>query len=85
MATIEILYFAGLREKLGRGSERFELPADVADIAGVLAALTARGGEWATLAQVKNLKCALNQDMCDLAAAVRDGDEIAFFPPVTGG
>jgi molybdopterin synthase sulfur carrier subunit len=39
----------------------------------------------AQLATAKNLRCAVNQDMAGLDAAVREGDEIAFFPPVTGG
>ena len=82
---IKILYFASLREKLGSGGEEFELPAGVADIGGLLAVLAQRGGEWATLAAVKNLKYAVNQEMARNATPVKDGDEVAFFPPVTGG
>jgi molybdopterin synthase sulfur carrier subunit len=82
---IKILYFASLREKLGCGSEELELPAGVVDIGSLLSALAQRGGEWASLAAVKNLKSAVNQEMSRNATPVKDGDEVAFFPPVTGG
>jgi molybdopterin synthase sulfur carrier subunit len=82
---IKILYFASLREKLGTSGESLALPAGVNDVGGVLATLAARGGEWASLASVKNLKSAVNQDMARHESPVKDGDEIAFFPPVTGG
>jgi molybdopterin synthase sulfur carrier subunit len=57
----------------------------VNDVGGVLATLAARGGEWASLASVKNLKSAVNQDMARHDTPVKHGDEVAFFPPVTGG
>ncbi|MDX9706934.1 MAG: molybdopterin converting factor subunit 1 [Azospira sp.] len=82
---IKILYFASLREKLGTSGESLELPAGVADVGGLLELLAARGGEWADLPAVKNLKSAVNQDMARGDTPVKDGDEIAFFPPVTGG
>ncbi|MCP5268697.1 MAG: molybdopterin converting factor subunit 1 [Zoogloeaceae bacterium] len=82
---IKILYFASLREKLGSGGESLELPDEVSDLAGLLALLSARDGEWRSLAAVKNLKMAVNQEIADASARICDGDEIAFFPPVTGG
>ncbi len=82
---IKILYFASLREKLGTSGESLELPSGVSDVGGVLATLAARGGEWASLASVKNLKCAVNQEMARHDTLVKEGDEVAFFPPVTGG
>jgi len=82
---IRILYFASLREKLGTSGESLELPPGVSDLGGVLDVLAARGGEWASLASVKNLKSAVNQEMAGNMTAVKDGDELAFFPPVTGG
>ena len=82
---IKILYFASLREKLGTAGEELALPAGVADVGGVLELLAQRGGEWATLAAVKNLKSAVNQEMARHTTAVKAGDEVAFFPPVTGG
>ena len=82
---IKILYFASLREKLGTSGEELELPAGVTDVGGVLGLLAERGGEWATLAAVKNLKSAVNQEMARNSTPVKAGDEVAFFPPVTGG
>lgn len=81
--SVRILYFAGLKEKLGRSGETVDLPADVATVRVLRDWLVGQGGE--ALASVKNLRCAVNQDMATLDAAVRDGDEVAFFPPVTGG
>lgn len=83
---ITILYFARLRETLGRASEPLELPADVCDIDSLRARLSARGGAWAvTMADRKKVRAAVNQELAPGNAAIKDGDEIAFFPPVTGG
>ena len=81
--SVQVLYFASLREAFGTAGERVELPADVSSVGALRAWLVARGR--AELATAKNLRCAVNQDMAKLDAAVADGDEIAFFPPVTGG
>ncbi len=83
---LRILYFASLREKLGRDAEELELPAGVATVAALRAHLRARGGAWAeALADGRLLRAAVNQDMAQPAAAIKAGDEVAFFPPVTGG
>lgn len=82
---LKILYFASLRERLGQGSETLALPAEVHTVADLLAHLAARGGVWAGLPDLPNLRCALNQEMTSRSAAVSAGDEVAFFPPVTGG
>ena len=83
---VRVLYFASIREKLGRDSEEIDLPAGVASIAALRAHLRARGGAWAdALAEGKLLRAAVNQDMAQPAAAIKAGDEVAFFPPVTGG
>lgn len=81
--SVKILYFAGLRETLGIGSETLDLPADVATVGGLRDWLVGLGRD--KLASARNLRCAVNQEMSGPDAAVRDGDEIAFFPPVTGG
>ncbi|MBE2257341.1 MAG: molybdopterin converting factor subunit 1 [Candidatus Accumulibacter sp.] len=83
--TVKILYFAGLRERVGQGCEQLELPAGVSDVAGLLALLAARGGRWQGLATIRNLRCAVNQEMARPDSPLRAGDEVAFFPPVTGG
>jgi molybdopterin synthase sulfur carrier subunit len=83
---ITVLYFARLREALGTGSERIALPAGVRDLDGLRALLIARGGAWAEeLAPNKSVRAAVNQDMASGDARIVDGDEVAFFPPVTGG
>ena len=83
---IKVLYFASVREKLGKGAEEIELPAGISTIAGLRAHLQLRGGAWAeTLADGRLLRTAVNQDMAQPAAAIKAGDGVAFFPPVTGG
>ena len=82
---ITVLFFAGLREAVGTASENLALPADVATVSALRDHLAARGGQWQALASAKNLRAAVNQDMVPLTTAIKEGDEIAFFPPVTGG
>lgn len=83
---LNLLYFARLREVLGRETERIELPADVSTVAGLAAWLRTRGDAWEReLAPGKTWRAAVNQDMAQPDTPVRDGDEVAFFPPVTGG
>ncbi len=83
--SLHILYFAGLREAVGQSSEQLALPAQVGSIGQLHAHLVARGGVWAALATTKNLRIAVNQKIAAMDAPVQDGDEVAFFPPVTGG
>ncbi len=82
---LKILYFASLREMLGSGAESIDLPEGVGDVGSLLKLLTGRGGEWEKLATVKNLRYAVNQEMARLDSPLKAGDEVAFFPPVTGG
>lgn len=83
---ITLLYFARLRESLGQSREALDLPAGVSDVSGLLAFLRARGSQWETaLASGRALRIAVNQTMASGETHVRDGDEIALFPPVTGG
>jgi molybdopterin synthase sulfur carrier subunit len=83
--TITVLYFASLREAVGTASEKLDLPEGVATIAALRVFLASRGEGWSALAQMKNLKSAVNQTMVAGDAPLADGDEVAFFPPVTGG
>ncbi|HJW02868.1 MAG TPA: molybdopterin converting factor subunit 1 [Azospira sp.] len=82
---IKVLYFAGLRETLGVSGEEVTPPATALDVGALRAHLAGRGGEWGKLLTTKNLRFAVNQDMARADTPVRDGDEVAFFPPVTGG
>jgi molybdopterin synthase sulfur carrier subunit len=83
---VDVLYFAGLREAVGTARESVELPAGVATAAALRAYLRARGGEWAeALAETRTLRVAVDQAMAGAEAPLRDGAEVAFFPPVTGG
>lgn len=82
---IRILYFAGLRESLGRSEEELPLPDGVENVGQLRAQLGARGGGWDALNTTGNLRVAVNRRMADAAVPLSDGDEVAFFPPVTGG
>ena len=82
--TIKVLYFAGLREQVGTPGE--DLDAAPATVAGLRALLMARGGAWqSALAQGRALRVAVNYEMAQPTTPVKPGDEVAFFPPVTGG
>lgn len=86
IATIEVLYFARLREVFDRECEQVELPAGVQDVASLIAWLRSRGEPWeGELAAGKPVRVAVNQDMAAADTPVGNGDEVAFFPPVTGG
>ena len=81
--SIKVLYFAGLREEFGCAGESVELPSGDKTVAALRAHLVAAGRS--ALATAKNLRCAVNQEMATADCALKDGDEVAFFPPVTGG
>ena len=83
---VKVLFFAALREQVGIASEEIELPGEKSTIAALRANLAARGGAWASaLSEKKLLRFAVNQDMVPPDALLKAGDEVAFFPPVTGG
>ena len=82
--TVTIRYFASIREALGTGSERCTTAA--ATLGALRDELIARGGPGAqALAHGKAVRMAHNQILSDESAALAEGDEVAFFPPVTGG
>jgi molybdopterin synthase sulfur carrier subunit len=81
---LTVKYFASIREALGTGQETVETTA--ATVQALRDALVARGGAYASsLAPGRSVRVALNQVMVDAQAALEDGAEVAFFPPVTGG
>ena len=83
--TIKLLFFASLREALGTHGEEMELPDGVSDVAALKIFLATRGAAWQVLTQSQNLRAAVNQRMAGPDSTIADGDEVAFFPPVTGG
>jgi molybdopterin synthase sulfur carrier subunit len=83
---VRVLFFAGLREQLGTSGEEIELPPGVSTVAGLRSHLINRGGTWkSALSEGKLVRIAVNQDMVQATARIKAGDEVAFFPPVTGG
>jgi molybdopterin converting factor subunit 1 len=84
--VVKILYFAWLKGKTGIGAEEVEPPADVVTVGDLVDWLKLRSaGHAAAFADMKAVRCAVNQDYARLDAPVHAGDEVAFFPPVTGG
>jgi sulfur-carrier protein len=84
MFHVSIKYFASVREALGKSSEALQTSA--LTVAELRDELIARGGAFAQeLARGKSVRIALNHTMTDEDAALSEGCEVAFFPPVTGG
>ncbi|MBU6297220.1 MAG: molybdopterin converting factor subunit 1 [Alphaproteobacteria bacterium] len=83
---MKLLFFAWVRQKTGKGEEDFALPANVATVGELADHLRARGPGYAdAFADLSRLRAAVNQEHASFDAPVNDGDEVAFFPPVTGG
>ena len=83
---VKVLFFAGLREQLGTSAEELELPNGVTTVAALRSHLLERGDSWkSALGESKLVRTAVNQDMVPATARIKAGDEVAFFPPVTGG
>ncbi|WP_428820336.1 molybdopterin synthase sulfur carrier subunit [Microbulbifer sp. MCCC 1A16149] len=81
---IKVLFFASLREQLG--CDAIEVPADeLGSVADLRSTLAGKGEAWQTALSNEQLQVAVNQELSNMQAAISDGDEIAFFPPVTGG
>lgn len=85
-APVRILYFAQLRERAGRAGETVALPPGVATVGALVDWLRARGGREAeAFAEKRIVRAAVNQTFARANSPVAPGDEVAFFPPVTGG
>jgi molybdopterin synthase sulfur carrier subunit len=83
---MKLLYFAWVRTNIGKAEEELSPPAQVGNVAQLLDWLAARGPNYAAALDRRNMiKVAVNQEYVDADAPVAPGDEVALFPPVTGG
>jgi molybdopterin synthase sulfur carrier subunit len=83
---VKLLYFAWLRARIGHAEEDLAVPAEVRDVAGLLRWLQGRGDAYAeALRDLSVIRVAVNQEYVGPDHPIRDGDEVALFPPVTGG
>ncbi|MEM6499034.1 MAG: molybdopterin converting factor subunit 1 [Pseudomonadota bacterium] len=86
MASVKLLYFAWVREKVGRGDETFDLPAAVVSVADLINWLRLQGPEYESAFENDSaIRVAINQEHVTHETPIAEAKEIAFFPPVTGG
>ena len=83
---VTLLYFASLRESVGVAREQVSLPSGNSTVSMLVDELRSRDGRWTeAFAPGRQWRVSVNQQMASLATPLRPGDEVAFFPPVTGG
>ncbi|MFT6389563.1 MAG: molybdopterin synthase sulfur carrier subunit [Cellvibrionaceae bacterium] len=82
---ITIRYFASLRDEFNIDSEALDWNKKLSTVAAIKESLSIRDAKWQNTLNNKSVLSAVNQKMADNNASITDGDEIAFFPPVTGG
>ena len=84
--NIKVLYFARIKEAVNYSTEDIDLPVDVSTVMALKNYLALRGETWANLFNSKQVvRAAINHTLVDDLATINAGDEVAFFPPVTGG
>ena len=82
----KLLYFAWIRQKIGKSEEELTLPDVVSNVRELVDNLVTRGPGYAeAFRNTQSVRCAINQEHKPFDTAIKDDDEIAFFPPVTGG
>lgn len=83
---MQLLYFGWVRAKIGVSGEKIEPPAEVTDVRTLIGWLEGRGtGYTEAFEDISVIRVAVNQEMAELDAIVAAGDEVALFPPMTGG
>ena len=82
---MKILYFASLREELNCSQEDIEITSEIKTVDDLKKCIVARGKNWEVLGNSPNLRIAVNQELAGPDKTLVNSDEIAFFPPVTGG
>lgn len=82
---IQLVFLASIRERLDCEQQSFELPQQSLSVVDLIELLSAQGDAWQQALQGDKVLVAINQQMSKPTALVHDGDEVAFFPPVTGG
>lgn len=82
---INVLFFAQVRELLGESSLSIEAGSNTATADALRQTLAARSDKWGKVLASDKLLVAVNQTLCHWDTQINDGDEVAFFPPVTGG
>lgn len=83
---MNVLYFAWLKEKTGMAREDLPLPDGITDVSGLIEHLAGRGGGFAdAFKDTAIVRVAVNQEHVGMEAQLSDNDEVAFFPPITGG
>jgi sulfur-carrier protein len=85
MPTIKILYFAKLRDQLGCAEEAFELASDSCSVSELKKTLAERDSAWQQIFTESQVLVAVNKAMANTETLIQAGDEVGFFPPVTGG
>ena len=86
MSTMKLVYFAWVRERIGKAEEEIAPPASIATVTDLVALLTKRGEEYAhAFENPKVIRAAIDRRHVRPDAAIAGAREIAFFPPMTGG
>jgi len=84
VTMIEVLYFASVKERMGVSGESVDVESGMTG-EGLINLLSDKGEPWQSVLSDNRLLIAINQEMASLEDDISEGDEVAFFPPVTGG